>query len=199
FYELHYRTKNNLLPNEYGNDAITIPAREIIHDRLNCFHHQLIGVPPLAAAYWPTVKNMQILRSAADFFENHAQPGGILSGPAGMSDGDATALKDYWNKEFSGKNAGRIAVIGADVKDRKSTRLNSSHVSRSYAVFCLQKKKRYINRASSLSYYVQRGLLNDAGFNSHISHVVIENETSCGRGGIVLYLKNAKQQRSEGY
>src|SRR5207249_5075780 len=29
----------------------------------------------------------------------------------------------------------------AGVKDRKSTRLNSSHVSISYAVFCLKKKK----------------------------------------------------------
>src|SRR5699024_12689723 len=29
----------------------------------------------------------------------------------------------------------------SDAKDRKSTRLNSSHVSRSYAVFCLKKKK----------------------------------------------------------
>src|SRR5689334_24839358 len=29
--------------------------------------------------------------------------------------------------------------------DRKSTRLNSSHSSISYAVFCLKKKKRYIN------------------------------------------------------
>src|SRR5699024_12793015 len=28
------------------------------------------------------------------------------------------------------------------IKDRKSTRLNSSHVSISYAVFCLKKKKR---------------------------------------------------------
>src|SRR5690349_23621769 len=28
--------------------------------------------------------------------------------------------------------------------DRKSTRLNSSHVEISYAVFCLKKKKRYI-------------------------------------------------------
>src|SRR4051812_49668843 len=28
--------------------------------------------------------------------------------------------------------------------DRKSTRLNSSHMSISYAVFCLKKKKRYI-------------------------------------------------------
>src|SRR5437868_14860949 len=29
--------------------------------------------------------------------------------------------------------------------DRKSTRLNSSHVSISYAVFCLKKKNKYIN------------------------------------------------------
>src|SRR5699024_11762157 len=29
---------------------------------------------------------------------------------------------------------------GADLEDRKSTRLNSSHVSISYAVFCLKKK-----------------------------------------------------------
>src|SRR5207249_8172186 len=30
---------------------------------------------------------------------------------------------------------------GARMRDRKSTRLNSSHVSISYAVFCLKKKK----------------------------------------------------------
>src|SRR5438067_7530122 len=30
----------------------------------------------------------------------------------------------------------------ADIRDRKSTRLNSSHVSISYAVFCLKKKKK---------------------------------------------------------
>src|SRR5690606_215159 len=34
-------------------------------------------------------------------------------------------------------NAGGIRVI----RDRKSTRLNSSHVKISYAVFCLKKKK----------------------------------------------------------
>src|SRR5690242_21085780 len=35
--------------------------------------------------------------------------------------------------------AGRLAVLHA--QDRKSTRLNSSHMSISYAVFCLKKKK----------------------------------------------------------
>src|SRR5437667_8691966 len=32
----------------------------------------------------------------------------------------------------------RVAI---DVEDRKSTRLNSSHITSSYAVFCLKKKK----------------------------------------------------------
>src|SRR5690606_41551408 len=39
-----------------------------------------------------------------------------------------------------------ITKIGcaARWRDRKSTRLNSSHVKISYAVFCLKKKKRYM-------------------------------------------------------
>src|SRR5690606_41554110 len=36
---------------------------------------------------------------------------------------------------------GGLAVDGAGGVDRKSTRLNSSHVKISYAVFCLKKKK----------------------------------------------------------
>src|SRR5690625_7085810 len=36
----------------------------------------------------------------------------------------------------------RIVPPGAVRVDRKSTRLNSSHVAISYAVFCLKKKKR---------------------------------------------------------
>src|SRR5437773_9284815 len=31
-------------------------------------------------------------------------------------------------------------------EDRKSTRLNSSHITISYAVFCLKKKKKHINQ-----------------------------------------------------
>src|SRR6266511_5656840 len=40
---------------------------------------------------------------------------------------------------------GRQPFIGTEAKaDRKSTRLNSSHVKISYAVFCLHKKIQYI-------------------------------------------------------
>src|SRR5690348_17374353 len=37
------------------------------------------------------------------------------------------------------------AVDPQDRRDRKSTRLNSSHPSISYAVFCLKKKKKKLN------------------------------------------------------
>src|SRR2546426_6360716 len=39
--------------------------------------------------------------------------------------------------------------VGSDGADRKSTRLNSSHLVISYAVFCLKKKKNNTNVISS--------------------------------------------------
>src|SRR5690242_21182046 len=39
----------------------------------------------------------------------------------------------------------RRELQGTELEDRKSTRLNSSHMSISYAVFCLKKKKKKTN------------------------------------------------------
>ena len=104
------------LPDGYPAENLIVPATEIIHDRCMTVHHPLIGVPPLAAAHWPALKNMKIMRSATEFFANNAQPGGLLTAPAGMSAKDAEEVKDYWNKEFSGPHAGKVAIIGADMK-----------------------------------------------------------------------------------
>src|SRR5207249_7036460 len=43
---------------------------------------------------------------------------------------------------------GPMAPAAREKQDRKSTRLNSSHVSISYAVFCLKKKIRTRHRSS---------------------------------------------------
>src|SRR5438309_4700902 len=44
-----------------------------------------------------------------------------------------------------GGHAHGAAGVSIRQRDRKSTRLNSSHSSISYAVFCLKKKKFYVN------------------------------------------------------
>lgn len=115
YYQL--QTDNlNTLPEGYPSENLIVPASEIIHDRCMTVHHPLIGVPPLAAAHWPALKNMKIMRSATEFFANNAQPGGILTAPAGMTEEDAEKVQEYWAKNFNGPNAGRVAIVGADMK-----------------------------------------------------------------------------------
>src|SRR3712207_8726971 len=41
-------------------------------------------------------------------------------------------------------------ALGVAPRDRKSTRLNSSHANISYAVFCLKKKKKQTHRYSGI-------------------------------------------------
>ena len=58
----------------------------------------------------------------------------FVTGAVGFADG--LILNAFWLHIMEPANA--IALI---IVDRKSTRLNSSHVVISYAVFCLKKKK----------------------------------------------------------
>src|SRR5699024_11852451 len=57
-------------------------------------------------------------------------------------------IDDWKSKNSSATKDTGIGTHVADIKfngkDRKSTRLNSSHVSISYAVFCLKKKKNIV-------------------------------------------------------
>src|SRR5437868_14547203 len=64
----------------------------------------------------------------------------ISLSPFGLDHGNALAVDGrYQNRTRTGRRWGCALDIEGD---RKSTRLNSSHVSISYAVFCLKKKKK---------------------------------------------------------
>src|SRR5207253_4521975 len=66
---------------------------------------------------------------------------------AGPAVADANDLKAFTQGAQRDRADGRIEAgdVPSSSEDRKSTRLNSSHVAISYAVFCLKKKK-YIVR-----------------------------------------------------
>src|SRR2546426_6168697 len=53
------------------------------------------------------------------------------------------ALVDIESTTNHEKNVGDYLFAYLSALDRKSTRLNSSHLVISYAVFCLKKKKKY--------------------------------------------------------
>jgi HK97 family phage portal protein len=96
--------------------SVIVPAREIIHDRFNCFFHPLVGLSPIFAGGLAAVQGLAIQNDSALFFQNGAQPGGILTAPGAISDETADRLKAHWNTNFSGKNAGKVAVLGDGLK-----------------------------------------------------------------------------------
>src|SRR5438067_7253850 len=63
----------------------------------------------------------------------------LTVGPNGNVKADLVAREIIVRGKVEGKVAARDKLL---IGDRKSTRLNSSHVSISYAVFCLKKKKK---------------------------------------------------------
>src|SRR3712207_8872844 len=66
----------------------------------------------------------------------------ISGGAAGRLAGTARAKVRISDSVPGGRDAGApLRVSRQECRDRKSTRLNSSHANISYAVFCLKKKK----------------------------------------------------------
>src|SRR5207248_11298790 len=72
----------------------------------------------------------------------------ISNSPTGV-----VATRDFYRRVIDFAHTNRIVVVqdaahvllsydGPPLRDRKSTRLNSSHRTISYAVFCLKKKKK---------------------------------------------------------
>lgn len=97
-------------------DGITVPASDIIHDRMNCLFHPLVGVSPLYAAAQAACQSLKMQNDSATFFANGARPGGILSAPGAISDETAARLKAHWDANYTGQNAGKVAVVGDDLK-----------------------------------------------------------------------------------
>jgi HK97 family phage portal protein len=95
---------------------VTVPASEIIHDRMVCLFHPLVGISPLYAAALPAHQGLTILNMSTQFFANGSTPGGLLIAPTAITPETQERMKTEFEKKFTGENAGRIAVLGNNLK-----------------------------------------------------------------------------------
>jgi HK97 family phage portal protein len=98
---------------------VFVPANEIIHDRMNCLFHPLVGISPLFANGLAATQGLNIQKNSIRLFENNSTPGGILTAPGEIGNGTAERLKADWEENFSGKNVGKVAVLGDGLKYEK--------------------------------------------------------------------------------
>lgn len=106
FYNLGADNLNDL------ESGTVVPASEIIHDRMCCLFHPLVGIPPIYASGLAANQGLRMQQDSSTFFANGARPGGILTAPGAISDETALRLKTNFEANYSGKNSGRIAVVG---------------------------------------------------------------------------------------
>lgn len=97
---------------------VTVPAREIIHDRFNCLFHPLIGVSPIYACAIAAVQGNHIQESSAFFFKNGGKPSGVITIPGSVSAEKAREVKEAWDAGYSGENSGKTGLLssGAEYK-----------------------------------------------------------------------------------
>ena len=111
YYQLNHQ--DNLTGVDGGE---TVPAAEIIHDRFNCLFHPLCGLPPLFASGLAAMGGLNMQMHSSKLYANGAQPGGILTAPGVITQQTADRLKEQWEKNYGGKNFGRVAVLGDGLK-----------------------------------------------------------------------------------
>src|SRR5688572_31336040 len=75
----------------------------------------------------------------------------VLRIPDPRDDGDFQPLRERVGRQHVDVRAGQFRGSGGN-RDRKSTRLNSSHSQISYAVFCLKKKKKITRKITAKTY-----------------------------------------------
>src|SRR4029077_20481945 len=75
-------------------------------------YHPLLGVSPISACGLAATQGLNIQNNSATFFQNGSRPSGVLTAPATISDETAKRLKDHWEKEYTGVNSGKVAVLG---------------------------------------------------------------------------------------
>ena len=105
--------------------SVTVPASEIIHDRMNCLFHPLVGISPLFASGLAASQGIKIQNDSKSFFDNGARPGGVLTAAGSISDETAARLKSHWDANYTGENSGKVAVLGDGLKFEQM-RMNST-------------------------------------------------------------------------
>lgn len=113
---VYYELQNDDLSKLPQGSYPAVPASEIIHDRMECLFHPLVGISPIFAAYLPASQGLRIQKNSEAFFKNMSRPSGILTAPGQISDETAQRLKKSWEENYGSGNIGKLAVLGDDLK-----------------------------------------------------------------------------------
>ncbi|HGU6767695.1 TPA: phage portal protein [Klebsiella pneumoniae] len=94
-----------------GSGGVQIPAVSMMHARINCLRHPLIGVPPVYAAALAGQLGENAKHAAELAYANSSRPGGIVEVPGAVDSEKLREIKAAWEGGYSGANRDKTAVL----------------------------------------------------------------------------------------
>jgi len=114
--QVFYRLSQDNL-SDIAESDVTVPAREIIHDRFNCLFHPLVGISPLYASALAATQGTNIQHAGSNLAANGVRPSALITFPARIPPEDAARVKETWETQYAGSaGASKLAILGEGAK-----------------------------------------------------------------------------------
>lgn len=112
-----------------GNEVITqrldlsmpVPARDVLHVRLHTPRHPLKGESPILAAALDMAMSGAMLSQQTQFYLNQARPSYILETEEKLNREQVDQLRQRWNEQTTGENAGNTPILSWGLKAKSVT------------------------------------------------------------------------------
>lgn len=108
--DVYYELRRDDLSGQ-RQETITVPASDIIHDRMPALYHPLIGVSPIYACGVAAMQGLSIQNNSTKFFSSGSTPGGIILVPGDINQDKADAIKAKWIAGHTGVNYGQLGML----------------------------------------------------------------------------------------
>ena len=114
--EIFYRLGGNEIIDRRIGSNLIVPQRDVLHIRLSTNRHTLIGETPLAAVAMDMMTSGAINQQQIAFYLNQARPSFVLSTDQVIDKDGIDFLRDRWNEQSRGLNAGGTPILTAGLK-----------------------------------------------------------------------------------
>ena len=103
-------------PMAVSNIRWTVPMRDILHIRMHCPRHPLVGESPLMAAAGSMMLSSLGHAGLAAYYQNMSRPSGVLMTDLVMSADQVKQLRERWDEQARGVGVGGVPILTAGLK-----------------------------------------------------------------------------------
>jgi len=98
----------------------TVPQRDVMHIRMHCPKHPLVGESPLQAAGGSMLLSSLGRAGLAAYYQNMSRPSGTLQTDLILTDEQVKQLRTRWDEQARGVGVGGVPILTAGLKWQQS-------------------------------------------------------------------------------